>query len=129
MSLYAVDIIQVQEKAQAVKATGGKLCSNTTSRGFKARKNDGSLFVGAFCQSNVGDVTPNVVGAFCSDSGKPCDFDHSSCHGDNQLCLGRGPGYFIDKPFGLNGLVYLLFHLGDKIKGDLCGILGTQMRF
>ncbi|XP_024930395.3 neutral ceramidase 2 [Ziziphus jujuba] len=87
------NIIQVQEKAQAIRATGGNLCSNTTSRGFKVRKNDGSLFVGAFCQSNVGDVTPNVLGAFCTDSGKPCDFNHSSCHGDNQLCLGRGPGY------------------------------------
>ncbi|KAM1223343.1 hypothetical protein ACFX2G_043331 [Malus domestica] len=81
------------KKAENIKATGGKPCSKTTSRKFKVRKNDGSLFVGAFCQSNVGDVTPNVLGAFCTDSGKPCDFTHSSCHGNNQLCLGRGPGY------------------------------------
>ncbi|GMN34836.1 hypothetical protein TIFTF001_004925 [Ficus carica] len=81
------------KEAQRIKATGGKLCGPKTSQGFKVRKNDGSLFVGAFCQSNVGDVTPNVLGAFCNDSGEPCDFTHSSCHGDNQLCLGRGPGY------------------------------------
>ncbi|XP_062100803.1 neutral ceramidase 2-like [Humulus lupulus] len=81
------------ERAQRIKATGGKLCGQTTSQGFKVRKNNGSLFVGAFCQSNVGDVTPNVLGAFCSDTGQPCDFNHSSCNGDNQLCLGRGPGY------------------------------------
>lgn len=81
------------KKAENIKATGGKPCGKTTSRKFKVRKNDGSLFVGAFCQSNVGDVTPNVLGAFCTDSGKPCDFTHSSCHGNNQLCLGRGPGY------------------------------------
>lgn len=90
----ALDIGELIEKAQKIKATGGKPCGKTTSQGFKVRKNDGSLFVGAFCQSNVGDVTPNVQGAFCSDTGKPCDFNHSSCNGDNQLCLGRGPGYF-----------------------------------
>ncbi|KAK0576441.1 hypothetical protein LWI29_017522 [Acer saccharum] len=81
------------EKAEKIKATGGSRCGKTTSQGSKVRKNDGSLFVGAFCQSNVGDVTPNVLGAFCTDSGKPCDFNHSSCHGSDLLCLGRGPGY------------------------------------
>lgn len=89
---HPTDMEALQEKAQAIKATGGELCTNTTSRGFKVRKSDGSQFVGAFCQSNVGDVTPNVLGAFCADSGNPCDFNHSSCNGDNQLCLGRGPG-------------------------------------
>ncbi|MCD7457135.1 hypothetical protein HAX54_034323 [Datura stramonium] len=61
-------------------------------------------FVGAFCQSNVGDVSPNVVGAFCQSNvfgdvspnmvGAFCrdsDFNHSSCHGNDQLCVGRGP--------------------------------------
>lgn len=76
-----------------MKATGGKLCGKRSSRESKVRKNNGSLFVGAFCQSNVGDVTPNVLGAFCTDSGRPCDFNHSSCHGNDLLCLGRGPGY------------------------------------
>lgn len=81
------------EKAKQIKATGGSRCGQTTSQSFKVRKNNGTLFVGAFCQSNVGDVTPNVLGAFCTDSGKPCDFNHSSCHGNDRLCVGRGPGY------------------------------------
>lgn len=88
-----VDFSTLVEKAQTIKATGGKPCNKTTSQEFKVRKNDGSLFVGAFCQSNVGDVTPNVLGAFCTDSGKPCDFNHSSCHGNDLFCVGRGPGY------------------------------------
>ncbi|KAI3734448.1 hypothetical protein L6452_13916 [Arctium lappa] len=79
------------KRASAIKATGGQPCGPTTSQGFKVRKND--TFVGAFCQSNVGDVSPNVLGAFCTDSGLPCDFNHSSCHGNDQLCVGRGPGY------------------------------------
>ncbi|KAJ9553849.1 hypothetical protein OSB04_017894 [Centaurea solstitialis] len=79
------------KKASAIKATGGQPCGPTTSQGFKVRKN--KAFVGAFCQSNVGDVSPNVLGAFCTDTGLPCDFNHSSCHGNDQLCVGRGPGY------------------------------------
>ncbi|WMV27801.1 hypothetical protein MTR67_021186, partial [Solanum verrucosum] len=80
-------------KTSKIKPTGGQPCTNTTSQGFKVRKDKEMKFVGAFCQSNVGDVSPNVVGAFCIDSGLPCDFNHSSCHGNDQLCVGRGPGY------------------------------------
>ncbi|KAM7258829.1 hypothetical protein ACFE04_014570 [Oxalis oulophora] len=87
------DNTSVIELAQSIKATGGQRCDKTTTQSSKVRKNDGSGFVAAFCQSNVGDVTPNVLGAFCTDSGKPCDFNHSSCHGDDSLCIGRGPGY------------------------------------
>ncbi|KAK2660844.1 hypothetical protein Ddye_007377 [Dipteronia dyeriana] len=90
---FDIDNEKSNEKTEKIKATGGSRCGKTTSQGSKVRKNDGSLFVGAFCQSNVGDVTPNVLGAFCTDSGKPCDFNHSSCHGSDLLCVGRGPGY------------------------------------
>ncbi|CAL1355419.1 unnamed protein product [Linum trigynum] len=87
----AVNIDKLVAKAGTVKATGGETCRETTSQGFKARKD--REFVGAFCQSNVGDVTPNVLGAFCVDTGKPCNFNRSSCDGNDQLCVGRGPGY------------------------------------
>ncbi|KAH7314758.1 hypothetical protein KP509_21G019100 [Ceratopteris richardii] len=50
-------------------------------------------FVAAFCQSNVGDTSPNVLGAFCSDTGLPCDFEHSTCNGKSQLCIGHGPAF------------------------------------
>ncbi|PIA32913.1 hypothetical protein AQUCO_04300098v1 [Aquilegia coerulea] len=83
-------LVQIAGK---IKASGGKTCGKSSSKASKVRKNDGSLFVGAFCQSNVGDVSPNVLGAFCTDTGKPCDFNHSSCNGNTLLCVGRGPGY------------------------------------
>lgn len=57
------------------------------------RQGDRPKFVSAFCQSNCGDVSPNVLGAFCIDTGLPCDFNHSTCGGKNELCYGRGPGY------------------------------------
>jgi neutral ceramidase len=31
-------------------------------------------FVGAFAQSNVGDTSPNTLGAFCLDTGACCSF-------------------------------------------------------
>lgn len=57
------------------------------------RQADKPSFVSAFCQTNCGDVSPNVLGAFCTDTGLPCDFNHSTCGGKNELCYGRGPGY------------------------------------
>ncbi|KAL9371596.1 hypothetical protein Peur_036736 [Populus x canadensis] len=57
------------------------------------RQADKPGFVSAFCQSNCGDVSPNVLGAFCTDTGLPCDFNHSTCGGKNELCYGQGPGY------------------------------------
>ncbi|KAG2690739.1 hypothetical protein I3760_09G204300 [Carya illinoinensis] len=57
------------------------------------RQADRPQFISAFCQSNCGDVSPNVLGAYCIDTGLSCDFDHSTCNGKNELCYGRGPGY------------------------------------
>ncbi|KAJ4725668.1 Neutral ceramidase [Melia azedarach] len=57
------------------------------------RQAEKPIFVSAFCQSNCGDVSPNVLGAFCIDTGIPCDFNHSTCSGKNEMCYGRGPGY------------------------------------
>lgn len=60
------------------------------------RQGNKPRFVAAFCQTNCGDVSPNVLGAFCIDTGLPCDFNHSTCGGKNELCYGRGPGYAKD---------------------------------
>jgi neutral ceramidase len=49
--------------------------------------------VAAFCQANVGDTSPNTQGAFCMDTGLPCDAVHSTCGGRVQQCIGRGPGW------------------------------------
>ncbi|KAI8523675.1 hypothetical protein RHMOL_Rhmol13G0091500 [Rhododendron molle] len=57
------------------------------------RQADKPSFLSAFCQSNCGDVSPNVLGAFCIDTGLPCEFNHSTCGGKNELCYGRGPGH------------------------------------
>jgi neutral ceramidase len=50
-------------------------------------------FVAGFSQANVGDTTPNVLGAWCDDgSGQMCSFENSTCgNGRSQSCHGRGP--------------------------------------
>jgi neutral ceramidase len=54
-------------------------------------------FVAGFSQANVGDTTPNVMGAYCEDgSGTQCRLNDSTCGGKSQDCHGRGPY------FGLN---------------------------
>ncbi|VEL18527.1 unnamed protein product [Protopolystoma xenopodis] len=49
-------------------------------------------FVAAFAQSNEGDVSPNIKGPVCIDTGKPCDYVRSTCDGKSQKCIAFGPG-------------------------------------
>jgi len=50
-------------------------------------------FVAGFSQANVGDTSPNVLGAWCEDgSGQMCSFENSTCaDGRSQSCHARGP--------------------------------------
>ncbi|EEP77130.1 conserved hypothetical protein [Uncinocarpus reesii 1704] len=66
-----------------------------------ARKNErfAKDFVAGFSQSSVGDVSPNIEGAFCEDTGLPCRFNDSTCNGKAELCHGRGP-FFREKDEG-----------------------------
>ncbi|KKY22602.1 putative neutral ceramidase [Phaeomoniella chlamydospora] len=52
-------------------------------------------FVAGFSQANVGDTTPNVLGAYCEDTGLACRFNDSTCDGATQGCHGRGPYWTI----------------------------------
>jgi neutral ceramidase len=56
-------------------------------------------FVAGFSQSSVGDTSPNVLGAYCEDTGLPCRFEDSTCNNQTELCRGRGP-YFSENDAG-----------------------------
>lgn len=59
-----------------------------------AAANAAEGFVAGFSQANVGDTTPNVLGAYCEDgSGQQCRLNDSTCGGKSQDCHGRGPFY------------------------------------
>ncbi|CAK5278266.1 unnamed protein product [Mycena citricolor] len=58
-------------------------------------------FVAGFAQANVGDTSPNTLGAFCESPGKPydgmaCQANTSTCGGTVEDCHGRGPGFRLD---------------------------------
>ncbi|KAF7298390.1 Neutral ceramidase [Mycena kentingensis (nom. inval.)] len=60
-----------------------------------------NTFVAGFAQSNVGDTSPNVLGAFCESPGEiydgmPCQANTSTCGGTVAQCHGRGPGFRLD---------------------------------
>ncbi|XP_051472982.1 putative neutral ceramidase C isoform X2 [Apus apus] len=65
---------------------------------FEREKNKGMLpgegpFVAAFASSNLGDVSPNTRGPFCSNTGESCNNPQSTCPvGGATMCMARGPG-------------------------------------
>ncbi|KAF7324309.1 Neutral/alkaline nonlysosomal ceramidase [Mycena venus] len=63
-------------------------------------------FVAGFAQANVGDTSPNILGAFCESpgqpyDGQPCQANTSTCGGTVEDCHGRGPGFRLDS-FGFH---------------------------
>ncbi|PHH66912.1 hypothetical protein CDD81_5264 [Ophiocordyceps australis] len=56
--------------------------------------NETDSFVAGFSQANMGDVTPNVLGAWCNDgTGHSCRLEDSTCpDGRSNNCRARGPG-------------------------------------
>ncbi|XP_074855615.1 putative neutral ceramidase C [Carettochelys insculpta] len=65
---------------------------------FEQEKNKGQLpgegsFVAAFASSNLGDVSPNIKGPHCINTGESCDNPHSYCPiGGAKMCMSAGPG-------------------------------------
>lgn len=49
-------------------------------------------FIGAFASTNLGDVSPNLKGPKCVNTGKDCDFVTSTCDGKAKYCIASGPG-------------------------------------
>ena len=66
----------------------------------KASEDTAKGFVAGFSQANVGDTSPNILGAYCEDgSGEVCSFKESLCGGKTEPCHGRGP-FFREKDQG-----------------------------
>ena len=69
-------------------------------KSVQGQENVADDFVAGFSQANVGDTSPNVLGAYCEDgSGEMCSFKKSLCGNKTQPCHGRGP-FFREKDQG-----------------------------
>lgn len=86
----------------------------------ESAKLDNPDFVAGFSQSNVGDTSPNVLGAFCEDTGLPCRFNDSTCGGRTQGCHGRGP-YFQVQDQGTKSCFEIGKRQSDAAKAILNG--------
>ena len=53
---------------------------------------NGDSFIAAFASANLGDVSPNINGPKCIDTGLECDLFKSTCQGRPQNCVAFGPG-------------------------------------
>ena len=87
-------------------------------------------FVAGFSQANVGDTSPNVLGAYCEDgSGEQCNFEDSTCGGRNEPCHGRGP-FFRVKDRGAASCyeIGLRQFLGAKALYESMEGIGTPVR-
>lgn len=87
-------------------------------------------FVAGFSQANVGDTSPNVLGAYCEDgSGEQCNFEDSTCGGRNEPCHGRGP-FFRVKDQGAASCyeIGLRQFLGAKALYESMEGVGTPVR-
>jgi len=87
-------------------------------------------FVAGFSQANVGDTSPNVLGAFCEDgSGLMCNFEDSTCGGRNEPCHGRGP-FFREKDQGASSCFEIgrRQYAGAKALYDIMPEVGLPIR-
>ncbi|KAG5995623.1 hypothetical protein E4U43_003006 [Claviceps pusilla] len=71
------------------------LASDLFEKQVKDSERSAGNFVAGFSQANMGDATPNILGAWCEDgTGQPCDFKTSACRdGKSNRCRARGPKF------------------------------------
>lgn len=71
------------------------------NKGYASLMLEREMDVAAFASSNLGDVSPNLLGAHCRNTGLACDFYESTCPADvpirgevqrNEQCSSIGPG-------------------------------------
>uniref|UniRef100_A0A8C9JY56 Neutral ceramidase n=1 Tax=Panthera tigris altaica TaxID=74533 RepID=A0A8C9JY56_PANTA len=80
---------------------------------FEQEKNKGYLpgqgpYVAAFASSNLGDVSPNILGPHCVNTGDSCDNVNSSCPiGGSSMCIAMGPGHdMFNSTQIIGGIIY-----------------------
>ncbi|KAK7471947.1 hypothetical protein VKT23_000053 [Stygiomarasmius scandens] len=101
LSFFAVHGTSIYENNTLVSADNKGMAAYLYETSVEPNAMPGNAtFVAGFTQSNVGDTSPNTLGAFCESpgeewDGQPCDFEHSTCGGTVQDCHGRGPGFRI----------------------------------
>ncbi|RAH45458.1 neutral/alkaline ceramidase [Aspergillus brunneoviolaceus CBS 621.78] len=100
LSFFPVHGTSMYENNTLVTGDNKGVAAWLFERSVQDDENFADGFVAGFSQSNVGDTSPNVLGAWCEDgSGEQCKYTDSTCGGKPVDCHGRGP-YFTEKDNG-----------------------------
>ncbi|KAL1842242.1 hypothetical protein VTJ49DRAFT_5720 [Mycothermus thermophilus] len=93
LTWFAVHPTSMQGNNTHITGDNKGLAAYMFEQSVKGASHAAEGFVAGFAQANMGDATPNVLGAYCEDgSGQMCDFMTSTCaDGKSQSCRGRGP--------------------------------------
>jgi len=90
---YAVHATSMNNTNQLVTSDNVGYAALLLEKEYNPNKMPGKgKFVGAFCSSNLGDVSPNIMGPKCSISGNECDLLTSRCPSGEGDCFASGPG-------------------------------------
>jgi neutral ceramidase len=88
LSWYSVHGTSLFQNNTLITGDNKGVAANLLEQSMRLESPD---FVAGFSQSNVGDTSPNVLGAVCEDTGTQCRFNDSTCEGKTAPCRGRGP--------------------------------------
>ncbi|KAK3504075.1 Neutral/alkaline nonlysosomal ceramidase [Neurospora crassa] len=93
LTWYPVHGTSVFQNNTLVNADNKGVAAYLFEQSVKGDSRAADGFVAGFSNANVGDTTPNTLGAYCDDgTGAACDFETSTCaDGKVQACHGRGP--------------------------------------
>ncbi|KAK3945547.1 neutral ceramidase [Diplogelasinospora grovesii] len=95
LSWYPVHGTSMLENNTHVSGDNKGVAAYLFEQGVKGDPQAADGFVAGFSQANVGDTTPNVLGAYCDDgTGDMCNLKDSTCaDGKVESCHGRGPEF------------------------------------
>ena len=95
LSWYPVHGTSMLENNTHVTGDNKGVAAYLFEQAMLADTNAAPGFVAGFSQANVGDTTPNTLGAYCDDgSGDMCSYENSTCaDGKSESCHGRGPEF------------------------------------
>ncbi|KAI0168967.1 Neutral/alkaline nonlysosomal ceramidase [Hypoxylon sp. FL1284] len=93
LTWYAVHGTSVYQNSTHVTGDNKGVAEIMFEKAMEGEDSAADGFVAGFSQANVGDTTPNTLGAWCDDgSGQMCSYENSTCaDGKSQSCHGRGP--------------------------------------
>ncbi|KAI0010360.1 neutral ceramidase [Xylariaceae sp. FL0662B] len=95
LTWYAVHGTSIYQNSTHVAGDNKGVAEIMFEKAMEGEESAAEGFVAGFSQANVGDTTPNTLGAWCDDgSGDMCSLENSTCaDGKSQSCHGRGPAF------------------------------------